>query len=251
MMKALNALVAAAAVSCVMASSAANAVAYTIETYTLDFSVDDNFLYFDNARYAWEDIPSSSRFKSDTDVYYTKEVQTWTIDEPPVGPLHIWGYQGASGNPYSAFYAIGDLGGSLFAGVSFSIDLNHWEDGTEYSIFAISTDSRWELGEDVGVTLDKDNSWLSFSNGEIHLRDLTYTRIDYYAICHRINAYECGSFRTTWVDPFYTGQLQSVHLVFSVPIPVPVPVPEPETYAMLLAGLGIVGAVARRRSKRG
>lgn len=26
------------------------------------------------------------------------------------------------------------------------------------------------------------------------------------------------------------------------------PVPEPETYAMLLAGLGILGAVARRRS---
>jgi len=26
-----------------------------------------------------------------------------------------------------------------------------------------------------------------------------------------------------------------------------VPVPEPETYAMLLAGLGLMGAVARRR----
>ncbi|MDR1854328.1 MAG: FxDxF family PEP-CTERM protein [Azoarcus sp.] len=29
-----------------------------------------------------------------------------------------------------------------------------------------------------------------------------------------------------------------------------VPVPEPETYAMLLAGLGIVGMVARRRRNR-
>ena len=28
------------------------------------------------------------------------------------------------------------------------------------------------------------------------------------------------------------------------------PVPEPETYAMLLAGLGLMGAVARRRSKK-
>ena len=27
------------------------------------------------------------------------------------------------------------------------------------------------------------------------------------------------------------------------------PVPEPETYAMLLAGLGVMGAIARRRSK--
>jgi hypothetical protein len=27
-------------------------------------------------------------------------------------------------------------------------------------------------------------------------------------------------------------------------------VPEPETYAMLLAGLGVIGAVARRRTRR-
>lgn len=31
------------------------------------------------------------------------------------------------------------------------------------------------------------------------------------------------------------------------PVPPPVPVPEPETYAMLVAGLGLVGAIARRR----
>ncbi|MBK9347843.1 MAG: PEP-CTERM sorting domain-containing protein [Burkholderiales bacterium] len=28
------------------------------------------------------------------------------------------------------------------------------------------------------------------------------------------------------------------------------PVPEPETYAMLLAGLGVMGAVARRRKAK-
>ena len=32
-----------------------------------------------------------------------------------------------------------------------------------------------------------------------------------------------------------------------VPVPVPVPVPEPETYALFLAGLGLVGVIARRR----
>ncbi|MDR3087435.1 MAG: FxDxF family PEP-CTERM protein [Azoarcus sp.] len=35
------------------------------------------------------------------------------------------------------------------------------------------------------------------------------------------------------------------HIVYNV-----ASVPEPETYAMLLAGLGVIGAVARRRSKR-
>lgn len=32
--------------------------------------------------------------------------------------------------------------------------------------------------------------------------------------------------------------------------PIPTPVPEPETYAMLLAGLGLLGFVARRRKQR-
>ncbi|MDR3086464.1 MAG: FxDxF family PEP-CTERM protein [Azoarcus sp.] len=36
---------------------------------------------------------------------------------------------------------------------------------------------------------------------------------------------------------------------YSFSLTAAVPVPEPETYAMLLAGLGIVGAVARRRTR--
>lgn len=35
-----------------------------------------------------------------------------------------------------------------------------------------------------------------------------------------------------------------------VPMPVPAPVPEPESYAMLLAGLALMGGVARRRRQR-
>lgn len=31
-------------------------------------------------------------------------------------------------------------------------------------------------------------------------------------------------------------------------LPVPVPVPEPETYAMLLAGLGLVGFIGRHKN---
>ena len=36
-----------------------------------------------------------------------------------------------------------------------------------------------------------------------------------------------------------------------IPPPVPPPVPEPETYALMLAGLGVIGAAARRRQREG
>ena len=45
------------------------------------------------------------------------------------------------------------------------------------------------------------------------------------------------------------GAVGSYISVASAPmqIPVPAPVPEPETWAMLLAGLGVLGHVARKR----
>jgi|CXWL01.1.fsa_nt_gi hypothetical protein len=47
------------------------------------------------------------------------------------------------------------------------------------------------------------------------------------------------------------GTFYSVHLSDSIapPPPPPPPVPEPETYAMLLAGLGLMGFSARRRKE--
>ena len=42
---------------------------------------------------------------------------------------------------------------------------------------------------------------------------------------------------------------QSTQVIFNVAALAPVP--EPETYAMLLAGMGVIGAVARRKAKAG
>lgn len=47
-----------------------------------------------------------------------------------------------------------------------------------------------------------------------------------------------GSFDVS--DAYVTNNLHSANVVYA-------PVPEPETYAMFLAGLGLMGAVARRR----
>lgn len=43
------------------------------------------------------------------------------------------------------------------------------------------------------------------------------------------------------------GSIGSHISVASAPVPIPTPVPEPETWAMLLAGLGLLGHVARKR----
>lgn len=43
--------------------------------------------------------------------------------------------------------------------------------------------------------------------------------------------------------------IDNIKLEFTSAPPVPLPVPEPETYAMLLAGLGLVGCAQRRQAK--
>lgn len=51
-------------------------------------------------------------------------------------------------------------------------------------------------------------------------------------------SYECGEVRSTIYDPF---------ALIGSPVNPIAAVPEPETYAMLLAGLGLMGGIARRR----
>lgn len=47
---------------------------------------------------------------------------------------------------------------------------------------------------------------------------------------------------------YFAGQIDEVHLYNSAIVGMPItPVPEPETYALMLAGLGLVGFAARRR----
>jgi hypothetical protein len=46
-----------------------------------------------------------------------------------------------------------------------------------------------------------------------------------------------------WLDTSATATANTFNLAVAA-------VPEPETYAMLLAGLGLMGAIARRRNKK-
>jgi hypothetical protein len=64
--------------------------------------------------------------------------------------------------------------------------------------------------------------------------------------------YKFGSITYTGTQPLVLTVLGTKTAGFSASFSgsvIAAPVPEPETYAMLLAGLGLMGAVARRRSK--
>jgi hypothetical protein len=64
-----------------------------------------------------------------------------------------------------------------------------------------------------------------------------------------------GAYAESVVDPSQWSKLSSGDVSLMAPnltaFTVTAPVPEPETYAMLLAGLGVVSAVARRRKRVG
>jgi hypothetical protein len=79
------------------------------------------------------------------------------------------------------------------------------------------------------ATLDLDNSWVAFNDGSgpVSLSSIWPQGLD------------ADSFGVASINLSIT----SGQLVYSLN-----PVPEPETYAMLLAGLGLVGAIARRQS---
>jgi hypothetical protein len=51
-------------------------------------------------------------------------------------------------------------------------------------------------------------------------------------------------------DAYVSIGVDRILMTFNaVPLSVATPVPEPETYAMLLGGLALIGAIARRRRR--
>jgi hypothetical protein len=76
------------------------------------------------------------------------------------------------------------------------------------------------------LNLNATDSWVDYGQGRVSLSE--------FDLVLNINGEVAG-----WISDY---RITSGQLAYSLPA-----VPEPETYAMLLAGLGLVGAVARRR----
>jgi hypothetical protein len=96
----------------------------------------------------------------------------------------------------------------------------------------------------LNAAIDYDKSWVDFGEGHFSLSDFCS-----FAIC--VTGQKGLPGDNNWSeDRSYFAAAYSDKKVISAQFVVNVPgVPEPETYAMLLAGLGIVGTIARRRSK--
>jgi len=138
---------------------------------------------------------------------------------------------GSPGFPYDwAFNIHGytDESGTTYLDLSIQTDLIVI--GAEGGTFTLDPDGNFGTSS-YNINVDLDASWVDFGNGHISLS--SYGNIETTPGFHTVRYVEIES-----------GFFQSAHLVYTV-----TSVPEPETCAMLLAGLGIVGAVARRRRK--
>jgi hypothetical protein len=104
-----------------------------------------------------------------------------------------------------------------------------WLDG---DVFALT----WEGTYSEQFTLDGYIYTFNYFDANLNLNPLATSA------CSAIGKTNCVGFVTA------EGYITPVQFGFNVSA-VPIPVPEPETYAMLLVGLGIVGAVAARRRR--
>ena len=92
-----------------------------------------------------------------------------------------------------------------------------------------------------------DSVGFTFSNGTAQTSVLGYTILPGQSNPYGTFDYVLGFNDSAKVDADYDDYVVGVRFV-ATPVPfVATPVPEPETYAMLLAGLGLMGIVTRRR----
>jgi hypothetical protein len=127
--------------------------------------------------------------------------------------------EGGAGNPYSVTEAITNNTGQSWVDFHYSIQEPNQGEGVVFTEHASSTLS--------GFTLDPDPS-----SGP---RNLNFTG----------NLADGGTANASFLlSPFDPGQGNTATFTLTqVPT-----IPEPETYAMLLAGLGLMGFIARRRN---
>jgi len=93
-------------------------------------------------------------------------------------------------------------------------------------------------------------SIFNFEQSFVHIDDPFHggSNVSFSELISGMGGY--GYFATNgYIDTSFSGVSSGLYYMTSVTLAYNLPVPEPETWAMLLAGLGIVGMTAKRRRK--
>jgi PEP-CTERM motif len=81
---------------------------------------------------------------------------------------------------------------------------------------------------------------------EVYAQDQQYTMLG--SSCQYISSGNCQNY-TGGISLRSNGSIEGASYMFRTYVEVPAPIPEPETYALMLAGLALVGAAARRSNR--
>ncbi len=169
----------------------------------------------------------ASSASANTLTYQGVTFNTWAIDTDSMG-LSILNATSATGNWAGVSFlkafeikGIGDVTGATISPSQFAVTADH----------GLSANVGCSTGGTPGACFSASTP-LSLTNNMTWTIDFTGSNLSFTAPHLKVQ------FLTTLNDSKATGD------VLSQNIPA---VPEPETYAMLLAGLGMMGAIARRR----
>ncbi|MDR2014046.1 MAG: PEP-CTERM sorting domain-containing protein [Azoarcus sp.] len=168
-----------------------------------------------------------------------------TPDYYTIGGLQ---YTGVADNGYYSFVTMIDDSQSTGNGVNQTVTLDTLRigftsddhvhaiiiNGTVYSAFAAQDANRFSWEMDYVEIIANDIAWNVYGNNTIEF------------IVHNNNSNNLGNGSSTWLNtPNGMGFSATIQATYLAQV-----VPEPEAYAMMLAGLAMIGTVARRRRSK-
>jgi opacity protein-like surface antigen len=163
--------------------------------------------------------------------------ETYSFDETDI-VLDAWANPFDAGEEPAGFRLEGQDGFSLTAFGAYSYD---WDNTTVVLGFTAAPGASYSI--------DWDNSWLNVKGTTSSLASFNPVAADAALATHPqggngLTPGAAWSFTVPDSNLLFGDGIIGGQIAYSV-----TSVPEPETYAMLLAGLGVIGAVARRRTR--
>ena len=153
--------------------------------------------------------------------------------------VSIWG----QGDGAYDYYSFSSGGGTIIADIDYTYQnqANRHGFDSEIAIWRANGDGTFAL-----LAQNDDHAIIAGDGGTIHAYD-AFIQLDNAASGRYVVG--VATYSSTATSTGFTGTVIGNDRQYGLAIST-APVPEPETYAMLLAGLGVMGAIARRRNNK-